>query len=203
MTDAFHRSRTRGHNGRVTYAQPMEPCPHCGSSAAVHAVGELAAIARSQLGQAQYPNPAGPQPGYPPGPQSGPVPGWAAEPQPGPISRRQQQSGPGVYNYGPTPGLDDAVADVVLGATARFIGRAVGRRAQRVASERAMPALAAHAEATAREQIAVAEKYPGLRACLDDGVIFLAGGSRVLPIPDLNAITVAQADALVAQLSAG
>ena len=88
----------------------------------------------------------------------------------------------------------------MLGAAARFIGRAAGRRAQRVASERAMPALAAHADATAREQIAVAEKYPGLRACLEDGVIFLAGGSRVLPMPDLNAITVAQADALVAQL---
>ena len=29
------------------------------------------------------------------------------------------------------------------------------------------------------------------------------GGSRVLPMPDLSAITVAQADALVAQLAAG
>jgi len=66
-----------------------------------------------------------------------------------------------------------------------------------------VPALAARAEATAREQIAVAEKHPGIRACLDDGVIFLAGGSRVLPMPDLSAITVAQADALVAQLAAG
>ena len=66
-----------------------------------------------------------------------------------------------------------------------------------------MPTLTARAEAAAREQIAVAEKYPQLRACLDDGVIFLAGGSRVLPMPDLNAITVAQADALVAQLTTG
>ncbi len=170
----------------------------------MHAVSELAAIARSQLGEAQYGNMAGPQPGYQPGtPQSGPVPGWAAEPQPGPISRRQQQGGPAGFGYGLQPGLDDAVAGAVLGAAARFIGRAASRRAQRTASERVIPALAAQGEARAREQIAVAEKYPGLRACLDDGVIFLAGGNRVLPMPDLSAITVAQADVLVAQLAAG
>jgi hypothetical protein len=143
------------------------------------------------------------QPGYTPGAQPGPVPGWAAEPQPGPISRQPQRPGTSAgYDYGSQPGLDEAVAGVMLGAAARFIGRRVGRRAQRTVSERAIPALAARGEATAREQIAVAEKYPGLRACLDDGVIFLAGGSRVLPMPDLNGITVAQADALVAQLAA-
>ena len=169
----------------------------------MHAISELAAIARAQLGEAQYGKVAGPQPGYLPGTQPGPVPGWAAEPQPGPISRQRQQGGPVGYNYGPQTGPDDVVADVVLGAAARFIGRKVGRRAQRTVSERVTPALAAHAEATAREQIAVAEKYPQLRACLDDGVIFLAGGNRVLPMPNLNALTVAQADALVAQLAAG
>jgi hypothetical protein len=182
----------------------MELCPHCGSSASVHSVSELAAIARTQLGEAPYGTVGGLQPGYQPGSQSGPVPGWAAEPQPGPISRQRQQSARTAgFDYGPQPGLDEAVAGAVLGAAARFIGRAAGRRAQRTVSERAIPALAARAEATAREQIAVAEKYPGLRACLDDGVIFLAGGNRVLPMPDLSAITVAQADALVAQLAAG
>jgi hypothetical protein len=168
----------------------------------VHSVSELAAIARSQLPGAQYGNVAGAQPGY--GTQSGPVPGWAAEPQPGPISRQRQRPGRTTgYGYGPQPGLDEAAAGVVLGAAARLIGRAVGRRVQRTVSDRALPPLAARAEAMAREQIAIAEKYPGLRACLDDGVIFLAGGSRVLPMPDLSGITVAQADALVAQLAAG
>ena len=194
----------------------MEPCPHCGSSVAVHSISELAAIARSQLAAAQYGNPAGTQPGYAPGPQSGPVPGWAAEPQPGPvpgwaaepqpgpISRQRQRPGRTTgYDYGAQPGVDEAVAGVMLGAAGRLIGRAVTRRAQRTVSERALPAVAARGEAMLREQIAIADKYPGLRACLDDGVIFLAGGSRVLPMPDLSGITVAQADALVAQLAAG
>ena len=55
-----------------------------------------------------------------------------------------------------------------------------------------------------REQVAIAEKYPGLRACLTDQVVFLAGGSRVLPMAGLTGtITVAQADAVVARLQDG
>jgi hypothetical protein len=55
-----------------------------------------------------------------------------------------------------------------------------------------------------REQVAIAEKYPGLRACLTDQVVFLAGGSRVLPMAGLTGtITLAQADAVVARLQDG
>jgi hypothetical protein len=53
---------------------------------------------------------------------------------------------------------------------------------------------------TLQQQVAIAERHPGLRACLTDSVIFLAGGDRVLPMPNLSTITVEQADALVAQL---
>jgi len=51
-------------------------CPQCGSAAAVHSIGELAAMARNQLGQ---------QPGYGPTPQAGydPPPGYGPPPQPG------------------------------------------------------------------------------------------------------------------------
>ena len=55
-----------------------------------------------------------------------------------------------------------------------------------------------------REQIAIAERHPDLRACLTDQVVFLAGGSRVLPMAGLiGKLTVEQSDALVAQLRDG
>lgn len=181
-------------------------CPQCGSSAAVHSIGELAAMARSQLGQAQ----PGPRPGWAAEPQAGPVPGWAAQPQAGPVPG-QPQAGPVPGSWsgrsggfdGTVDGLEQAVTDVALGAAARFIGRAVSRRLQRAVSERVPPAAAAGRDAVLREQVAIAERYPGIRACLTDSVIFLAGGSRVLPMPSISHLTLQQADALVAQLQAG
>ena len=52
-------------------------------------------------------------------------------------------------------------------------------------------------------QIAIAERHPDLCACLNDHVIFLTGGSRTLPMPNLMSITVEQADAMVARLRDG
>ena len=47
----------------------------------------------------------------------------------------------------------------------------------------------------------VLERHPDLRACLTDQVVFLAGGSRVLPMAGLiGRLTLEQSDALVAQL---
>jgi hypothetical protein len=89
-------------------------------------------------------------------------------------------------------------------AATRFVGRAIGRRMQRTLSERVVPAMAAKQEATLRAQIAIAERHPDLRACLTDQVVFLAGGSRVLPMAGLTGmLTVEQADALVARLRDG
>lgn len=165
-----------------------------------------------------------PQSGYTGQPQSGyaaepqpswgeqPQPGYAAEPQPGHGSNQSpgRRPGPGGI-FDPsvlTRGLGDSVADdiegaiagIAMGAAARFIGRKVGRRVQQAYTERVVPAMAARQQATLREQIAIAERHPDIRACLNDNVIFLAGGSRVLPMPRLDTLTVAQADALVAQL---
>ncbi|HXP21872.1 MAG TPA: hypothetical protein VN840_19685 [Streptosporangiaceae bacterium] len=165
----------------------------------MHSIDELAALARNQLNQLNQGFPAGPQPGYPAGSQ----PGWAAEPQAGPVpgSRPGRRSTDPV-GYTADQDLGQAAADVVLGATARFIGRAVSRRVQRTYSERVAPALAARREEMLREQIAIAERHPGLRACLTDQVIFLAGRNRVVPMASVNlgTITLAQADAVVAQL---
>jgi len=93
---------------------------------------------------------------------------------------------------------------MAMTAATRFVGRAIGRRMQRTLNERVLPAMAAKQEATLRAQIEIAERHPDLRACLTDHVVFLAGGSRVLPMAGLTGtLTVEQADALVARLRDG
>ena len=75
---------------------------------------------------------------------------------------------------------------------------------KRAYDERIIPAMAAKQEARLREQIAIAERHPDLRACLNYQVVFLQGGSRVLPMAGLiGNLTVEQSDALVAQLRNG
>ncbi len=181
-------------------------------------------MARSQLGE--YPPGYPPAPGYPPPsgspPASGfpspseysppsafpppPPPDWQGAPPPGYTgqarpSRRSSSSGEG---SGTDVSFGDDVADVVLDAATKFIGRAIGRRVKRVLTERVAPAMAARQQEILREQVAIAERHPDLRACLNDHVIFLAGGSRVLPLPSIGpGLTVQQADALVAQLRDG
>ncbi len=111
---------------------------------------------------------------------------------------------PGRYARSISEGVADdiegAIAGAALGAAARFIGRRVGRRVQQAYTERVAPAMAARQDAVLREQVAIAERHPDVRACLTDNVIFLAGGDRVLPMPRLDTLTAEQADALVAQL---
>ena len=97
-----------------------------------------------------------------------------------------------------------------MDAATKFAGRAISRRLKRAFDERVGPAMAARQEAMARqegmlrEQIAIAERHPDLRACLSDKLVFLAGGRRSVPMPsDLTGLTMAQADAIVAQLRNG
>jgi hypothetical protein len=133
-------------------------------------------------------------PGYPSGGWQGPPPGYTPQQRPGP---RWEGSGGG-------SSLGDDVADVVLNAATKFIGRAISRRVKRAYNERVQPTLAARQEARLRDQIAIAERHPDLRACLTDQVIFLAGGSRVLPMASVaGGLTVEQSDGVVAQLRNG
>jgi hypothetical protein len=105
-----------------------------------------------------------------------------------------------------------------MDAATKFVGRAIGRRLKRAFDERVAPAMAARQEQMAgrlgqmaagqegmlREQIAIAERYPDLRACMNDNVAFLAGGSRTVPVANLTGgFTLEQADAVVAQLRNG
>lgn len=44
-------------------------------------------------------------------------------------------------------------------------------------------------------------RYPELRGCMKDQVVFLDGGMRAIPVSDLKLpVTLAQADAVVARL---
>lgn len=192
--------------GQIPGGQASDPCPQCGNTAAVHSIGELAALAQMQLNKLQggIPQPGAAQQGWNAEPQAGAPPGWAGQPQAGPppgsggwLGRTRS------YDDSPVDSIDQAIADVALGAAARFIGRAVAKRVQRTVSERVMPAVANNQQAMLRAQIAIAEQHPDVRACMTDNVIFLAGGSRVLPMPNLAMLTTQQADALVAQLQQG
>ena len=195
-------------------------CPQCGNTDAVHSIQELATLARARLGQQ---GPAGPQPGVPAPPQPGtpaqpgwaaePQAGWAAEPQagpmPGPGGQRNSYQ-PRSYSSGDTSfgdSIGDDIAGAVLGAAAgaaaKFLGRQIGRRMQDRLSQQVLPAMAAKQQTMLQTQVAIAERHPDLCACLNDQVIFLTGGSRTLPMPNLNSVTVEQADAMVASLRDG
>jgi hypothetical protein len=200
--------------GQFTGGQATDACPQCGSTAAVHSISELAALAQMQIDKLQggmppsrAPQQGAPQQGWNAEPRSGPVPGWAGDPQAGPPPGSGGWLGrTRTYDDSPVDSIDQAIADVALGAAARFIGRAVAKRVQRTVSERVIPAMAPMAaaqEATLRAQIAIAAQHPDIRACLTDSVIFLAGGNRVLPMPNIGTLTSEQADMLVAQLSQG
>ena len=53
------------------------------------------------------------------------------------------------------------------------------------------------------DQAAIVQRYPDLRGCMRDQVVFLDGRSLAVPISEIRMpITLAQADALVARLRA-
>ena len=163
--------------------------------------------AQGYQGQGPAPGYQGPPPGYqglPPGYQ-GPPPGYQ-----GPDYPNNRRGRPAIDR----DFIDDPVqeiANTVLGAAFKFAGRSIGKRMQRAFEERIGPALEARA-AQARqqwqqsrdEQAAIVERYPDLRGCLRDQVVFLDGGSRSVPITEIRMpVTLAQADALVDRLRAG
>lgn len=186
------------HNGDVTYQQMTPACPQCGSTESVHSVQELAALAGGRLNQAQAQRP-----------QAGPVRGWEAEPRPGPLpgpggfstgARNSFDYNRGAVSSNPLDALGEDVAGAAVSAAMGFAARAISRRVERAMTERVVPAVMAGQQTVFQTQIEIAQRHPDLCACMSDDVIFLAGGSRVLPLPNLMKVTVEQADQLVAQL---
>jgi hypothetical protein len=141
------------------------------------------------------PPPSGPQAGYYGVPQSG-YQGQPWQGQSPPRNRRLIGSEEIVSDT-----VEGAIAEAVLGEATKAIGRVIGRRMRRAFEEKVVPAMAARQESVTRDRMAIAERHPELRACLNDQVIFLAGGTRTMPLSQAMAIrTVEQSDALVAQL---
>ncbi|HJY60822.1 MAG TPA: hypothetical protein VJ418_30960 [Streptosporangiaceae bacterium] len=142
---------------------------------------------------------AGPQPSQPPGYQPGPQPdvlagpeSWQSQP---PRRSRSWDSGSAADTF------EEAIGEAVLGAATKAIGRVFGRKMRQAYNERIAPAMAARQEAVLNERVAIAQRHPDLRACLNDQVVFLVGGTRVLPLASAMQVrTVEQSDALVAQL---
>jgi hypothetical protein len=51
------------------------------------------------------------------------------------------------------------------------------------------------------EQDAIVARYPELRGCMKDQVVFLDGGMQTIPVSELSMpVTLAKADAVVARL---
>ena len=132
-----------------------------------------------------------------------PPPGYSGQRRPSRWSGSNRPTSNSSSNSG-DDSIEDAVAGLVMDAATKFIGGAIGRRVKRAYEERVVPAVTAKQDAMLREQIAIAERYPELRACLTDNVVFLAGGNRVVPMSSLSrGFTLEQADAVVAQLRNG
>jgi len=161
-----------------------------------------------------HPYPSYQGPGFPTQPYqppvSGPAPGYQGPDYPS--QRRGPTSGPlmdGVFGDDPV----QEIAGAVLGAAFKFAGRGIGKKMQKAYEERIAPAVAAQAAKAAQarqqwqpspaDQIAIVQRYPDLRGCMRDQVVFLAGGSRTMPISEIRMpITLAQADAIVNRLRA-
>lgn len=177
----------------------------------MHSIEELVAQMQTRMNAAQAP---GNQPG---GQQGGPTAGWEQEPTSGPVQGGWQgggwqgggrpggggwQGASGYRDYGVGGSVGDDIAGLAMGAAGRFLGRAIGRRVERAMTEKILPAMQARGQQTLATQMAIAQRYPDLRACMTDKVIFLAGGGRTAPLDSVNlsAVTLEQADALVASL---
>ena len=105
-------------------------------------------------------------------------------------------------------GIADDIGGAVFGAALGFAGRAIGKRMKRAFEEKVMPAMEAKAaqaqqqfEQSKAEQDAIVERYPELRGCMKDQVVFLDGGYKTVPVSELKMpVTLAQADDVVSRL---
>ncbi|WP_300605626.1 hypothetical protein [Trebonia sp.] len=177
-------------------------CPRCGSSADVRTIGELFDMmnsARDNAMQARQSRQQGPYPG--PGQGSGPGytfagTGYSDYGQNDQYQHRQQYENARGGDFG------QDIANDVMGSALGFLGKAIGRRMQQ-AMETRMTQAQQHSEQSRAEQAAIVERHPDLRSCLRDKVVFLEGGSRVVPVSEIRSpVTMAQADALVDRLRA-
>jgi hypothetical protein len=162
-------------------------------------------------------NPQGPPGSYGPNPQGPPPPqapqGGQGSTYAGGYSDSGRAGQPNSYRPADTEFTGDIgkdIANAVLGGAGRFLGRAIGKKVQQTFQERVIPAMQAKAaQAQQRQQQArddqgmITQRYPDLRGCLRDQVVFLEGGTKTVPIAQIPMpITLANADALMSRLRA-
>jgi hypothetical protein len=112
------------------------------------------------------------------------------------------------FNFDSADSVIDDIGGAVLGAALGFAGRAIGRRMKKAFEERVIPAMEAKAtqaqqqfEQSKAEQEAIVARYPELRGCTKDQVVFVEGGMRTVPLSEIKMpVTLAQADSIVARL---
>jgi hypothetical protein len=112
------------------------------------------------------------------------------------------------FNFDSADSVIDDIGGAVLGAALGFAGRAIGRRMKKAFEERVIPAMEAKAtqaqqqfEQSKAEQEAIVARYPELRGCTKDQVVFVEGGMRTVPLSEVKMpVTLAQADSIVARL---
>jgi hypothetical protein len=181
-------------------------CPQCGSDAAVKTVAELFALmaggpaalyqqAMQQRGQNM--NDPNYDPNYDPYHPEGNT-GWG--------NQQYGRRGGGFDMFGDNPAED--IAGAALGAAMGFLGRGIAKKIQKAVEEKVVPAMQQRAAQNSQqwlpsqaEQDAIVARYPDLRGCMRDQIAFLVGGTRTVPIRDIQMpITMTSADNLVAKL---
>jgi hypothetical protein len=196
----------------------ISPCPKCGSGDRVRTARQLfdlMNLAREEAYRRSHPFQ-----------QSGPAQGQAQAQGSGDVDdgdydhynvegsdpqlrgRFPRRGGPGVDVEFDGDGIADDVGAAVVVTALGFAGRALAKRMRRVYDAKLAPAMEAKAaqwqqqwEQSKAEQDQIVARYPELRGCLKDDVVFLDGGHKTVPVRELKVpVTLAQADAVVARL---
>jgi hypothetical protein len=119
----------------------------------------------------------------------------------------QNRGGRGV-DFDMGDNLAEDVGGAVLGAAFGLAGRAFAKRMKKAFDDKVVPAMQAKMaqaqgqfEQQKAEQAAIAARYPELRGCMKDQVVFLDGGTKTVPVSEIKMpVTMAQADNVVARL---
>ncbi|HEY6276860.1 MAG TPA: hypothetical protein VIX86_11070 [Streptosporangiaceae bacterium] len=98
--------------------------------------------------------------------------------------------------------LGQSLFDFAVASTAYLLRQTVGRRLKQYYRERLLPEAGEAREAHRRNQLQLAERYPDLRVCISDQMIFVAGGSRAIPLDRLARHRPADLDAAIGALVA-
>lgn len=193
-------------------AQGQSPGPGQPAGAGGYAGQEQPPVQQQFPGQGQAPN-------------QGQAGGGSQPPSQGQFPWRRRRNSDDDYVEGPGPRLrgnrsgrdsdffsgDNIVDDIggaVMGAALGLAGRSIGRRMMKAFEDKVVPAVQARAGLAQQqfqqqkgEQDAIVARYPELRGCTKDQVIFLDGGMRTFPVSELRMpVTLAQADQVVARL---